>query len=100
VGSAYDGCITPRVRQPGPPVYRFFAWAPARGLTPSWLFAHTAITAATRIPGIVGYELDERTANAPRGAIVVGEGAGACSPANEPSPVRGALAQSTLYTAR
>ncbi|HYM55715.1 MAG TPA: N,N-dimethylformamidase beta subunit family domain-containing protein, partial [Solirubrobacteraceae bacterium] len=26
VGSAYDGCITPRVAQPGPPVYRFYPW--------------------------------------------------------------------------
>jgi N,N-dimethylformamidase beta subunit-like protein len=100
VGSAYDGCITPRVAQPGPPVYRLYAWAPAPGLQPRWLFANTGVTAATRIPGVVGYELDERARDAPRSTSVVGEGAGACALANEPSPVRGTLAQSTLYTAR
>jgi hypothetical protein len=100
VGSAYDGCITPRVAGPGPPVYRLYAWTPAPGLAPGWLFAHTGVSAATRIPGIVGYELDERTAESAHGAIVVGEGAGVCSPSGEPSPARGTRAQSTLYTAR
>ena len=31
VGSSYNGCITPRVQQPGPPVYRYYAWRPATG---------------------------------------------------------------------
>ena len=44
VGSAYNGCITPRVQQPGPPMYRYYAWAPAPGLEPRWLFAHTGVT--------------------------------------------------------
>ena len=100
VGSSYDGCITPRVRQPGPPVYRLYAWAPSPGLGPRWLFAHTGVSASTRVPGIVGYELDARTRAAPRGAVVVGEGGGVCSPNNDPAPARGTLAQSTLYTAR
>ncbi|HWX75267.1 MAG TPA: N,N-dimethylformamidase beta subunit family domain-containing protein [Solirubrobacteraceae bacterium] len=99
VGSAYDGCITPRVAQPGPPVYRFYSWAPALGLKPRWLFAQTGVTQAARIPGIVGYELDERTLASPPGTVVVGEGFGACAPQNEPAPVRGTLAQATLYTA-
>jgi hypothetical protein len=98
VGSAYDGCITPRVSQPGPPVYRYYAWSPSPGLRPSWLFAGTGITASTRIPGIVGYELDERTAASKAGTILVGSGAaGSCARASEPAPTRGSLAESTLY---
>jgi hypothetical protein len=100
-GSAYNGCITPRIAQAGPPVYRYYAWAPSPALTPAWLFAHSGVTASTRIPGIVGYELDERTPQSPRGTLVVGMGAGVpCQNEAEPSPVRGTLAQSTLYQAR
>ena len=29
VGSAYNGCITPRVARPGPPAYRYYSWTPA-----------------------------------------------------------------------
>jgi len=101
VGSAYNGCITPRVQQPGPPVYRYFAWTPAPTLEPRWLFAHSGVTAATRIPGIVGYELDQLTPAAPRGTQLVGSGEGVpCLSEDEPSSVRGRLAQTTLYTAR
>lgn len=99
VGSAYDGCITPRVSQPGPPVYRYYSWVPTT-LRPTWLFAHTGITSETGIPGIVGYELDERTPASPPGTEVVGEGTAPCGSEAEPSPVRGTLAQTTLYTAR
>jgi hypothetical protein len=100
VGSAYDGCITPRVAQPGPPVYRHYAWRPAAALHPAWLFAHSGVTASTGIPGIVGYELDQRTPATPPNTALVGSGAGACGAATEPSPVRGTVAESTLYTAR
>jgi hypothetical protein len=100
VGSAYDGCITPRVRQLGPPVYRLYPWVPAPGLKPGWLFAHTGVTPTTRIPGIVGYELDERALESPRSTVVVGEGFVPCAPGHEPAPVYGTAAQSTLYTAR
>jgi hypothetical protein len=41
------------MRQPGPTTYRYNPWPPVPGLKPSWLFARTGITAATRIPGIV-----------------------------------------------
>jgi hypothetical protein len=99
-GSAYDGCITPRVHRPGPPTYRYYEWTPAKGLKPPWLFAGTGVAASTRIPGIVGYELDERTSAAPAGTQVVGGGGGVCMPETEPSPVRGSEAQTTLYTAR
>ncbi len=100
VGSAYDGCITPRLAQGGPPVYRYYAWRPDPGLRPAWLFAHTGASATTVIPGIVGYELDERTSAAPAGTLVVGSGTGVrCQPETEPSPVRGMVAQSTLYEA-
>ncbi|HEV3284962.1 MAG TPA: N,N-dimethylformamidase beta subunit family domain-containing protein [Solirubrobacteraceae bacterium] len=101
VGSAYDGCITPRVRQPGPPVYRFYGWAPSPALRPSWLFAGSGVSASTLIPGIVGYELDERTIASPPGTSLVGTGATAtCSVAAEPSPTRGRVAETTLYTGR
>jgi hypothetical protein len=100
VGSAYDGCITPRLSQPGPPVYRYFDWRPSPGLKPSWLFADTGINPATRIPGIVGYELDEQTLATPVGTLLVGQGTEArCMSEGEPSPTRGTIAQSTLYKA-
>ncbi len=101
VGSAYNGCITPRVHRPGPPRYRYYAWTPSPRLQPSWLFARTGVTSATRIPGIVGYELDERTPASPPGTLLVG-GAGVvpCLGEDEPSPVHGMVAQTTLYRAR
>jgi hypothetical protein len=101
-GSAYAGCITPRLNVRGTPSYRYYAWSPAPGLSPSWLFAGTGITATTRIPGIVGYELDLRTADSPAGTRVVGAGTAPCMPAapGEPQPGPGQdLAQTTLYTA-
>jgi hypothetical protein len=100
-GSAYLGCITPRLRRPGPPTYRYYPWTPAPGLLPRWLFAHTRITAATRIPGIVGYELDERTAFTAPGTGVVGSGIAPCMAMREPGeplPVGLDFAQTTLYT--
>jgi hypothetical protein len=100
VGSAYNGCITPRVPGPGPPVYRYYAWAPSPGLRPSWLFAGTGVTASTRIPGIVGYELDQRTLATPPGTKLVGMGGATCMSTDEPSPTRGMVAESTLYEAR
>jgi hypothetical protein len=101
VGSAYNGCITRRVAQPGPPVYRYYAWTPSPELQPRWLFAHTAITASTRIPGIVGYELDQRTPATPAGTLLVGTGAQVpCLGEDEPSPIHGTVAESTLYRAR
>ncbi len=101
VGSAYDGCITPRVYRPGPPIYRYYAWTPSPGLQPAWLFAHTGITAASSIPGIVGYELDERTSASPSRTLVLGTGAGVpCMGEAEPAPVHGSVAETTLYRAR
>ncbi|HEX7610111.1 MAG TPA: N,N-dimethylformamidase beta subunit family domain-containing protein [Solirubrobacteraceae bacterium] len=100
-GSAYDGCITQRVQAPGPPAYRYYDWRPAPSLTPAWLFAGTGITAATRIAGIVGYELDERAPATPAGTAVLGGASEvACMPETEPSPIHGSAAESTLYTAR
>jgi hypothetical protein len=102
-GSAYVGCITPRVPGPGPPTYRYYSWAPDVPLAPSWLFAGTGITASTRIPGIVGYELDQTTPSSPAGTHVVGGGATPCMPAaaGEPHPGPGQdRAETTSYTAR
>ncbi len=101
-GSAYIGCITPRVSELGAPTYRYYPWIPARGLRPAWLFAHTGITARTVIPGIVGYELDTRTSRSPSGTEVLGSGSAPCmrSEPGEPTPPRGDnVAQTTLYTA-
>ena len=101
-GSAYLGCIAPRLNRPGPPVYRYYSWSPATPLQPSWLFAGTGVTAASRVPGIVGYETDQRTAASPLGVRLVGSGAVPCMPAaaGEPSPGPGQnLAETTLYTA-
>jgi hypothetical protein len=101
VGSAYDGCITPRVPGPGPPTYRYYSWRPSPALQPGWLFAHTGVTATSSIPGIVGYELDERTPSTPPGTLLVGVGSGAtCMAEGEPAPTHGTLAESTLYTAK
>ncbi len=101
-GSAYLGCITPRLARPGPPTYRYYPWIAQPAGGPSWLFAGAGISAATVIPGIVGYELDARTAASPRDTEVVGRGAASCMGAEKGEPVqrRGAdIAQTTLYTA-
>jgi hypothetical protein len=105
-GSAYLGCITPRVPQPGPPTYRYYPWAPLPDLQPAWLFVGTGITPETRIPGIVGYELDQLTPFPPPGTQLVGGGAAPCmhaasSEAGEPVPGPGEnLAQTSIYTTR
>ena len=102
-GSAYDGCITPRVQDLGPdhpPVYRYYAWRPDPSLQPSWLFARTGVGAGSEIPGIVGYELDQQTAQTPPRTRTIGSGTVPCQSEDEPSPVRGLTADTTLYTAR
>jgi hypothetical protein len=102
-GSAYVGCITPRLALRGPPTYSYYAWRPARNPRPRWLVRRTGIAPSTRIPGIVGYELDMRVRSSPRGMHVVGSGTASCMPpdAHDPRPGPGQdLAQTTLYTAR
>ncbi len=114
-GSAYLGCITPRLAAPGPPTYRYYAWAPAPTLRPRWLFAGTGITRFERIPGIVGYELDQRTRFSWPQTKLVGSGSAPCLSQSSPeggkptagpaipgaaTPGAGAgLAETTLYTA-
>lgn len=102
-GSAYVGCITPRLAETGPPTYRYYAWVPAPRLRPRWLYARTAMSATSVILGIVGYELDELTAASPPGTEVVGTGNAPCMgrEAGEPRPGRGyGQAQTTLYRTR
>src|SRR6202035_5386966 len=100
MGSAYNGCIPPRASQPGPPVYRYYPWSPAPALQPAWLFAATGITPSTSVPGIVGYELDQRTSASPPGTLLLGGAGGVpCMPETEPSPVHGTIAETSLYTA-
>ena len=100
-GSAYVGCITPRLAQAGPPVYRYYPWTPA-ALRPGWLFAGTGVSRSTAIPGIVGYELDQLVPASPSGARLIGGGHAACSTEpGEPQTHLGhnlRLAQSTLLT--
>jgi hypothetical protein len=104
--SAFLGCASPRVQQPGPTTYRYYAWAPVPGLQPSWLFARTGVTAATRIPGIVGYELDERTPLTPPGTRLAGGGTVPCAsfePHEPNEPVAGPgedRADTTIHTGR
>jgi hypothetical protein len=102
-GSAYLGCITPRLQGSGPPTYRYYSWVPTIDLRPQWLFAGTGITSSTLIGGIVGYELDMRTAASPPGTEVIGSGIAQCMGGERGKPVPGAdqnLAQTTLYRAR
>ena len=100
-GSAYVGCITPRLAVAGPPVYRYYGWSP-RALEPRWLFAGTGLAAGTVIPGIVGYELDQLTGDSPPGTRVLGEGHAPCSTeAGEPQARLAPnlrLAETTLRT--
>jgi hypothetical protein len=74
---------------------------PTPALKPAWLFAHTGIGPFTRIAGVVGYELDARSALSPAGTVSVGGAAIVpCGREGEPSPARGYGATSTLYRAR
>jgi hypothetical protein len=101
-GSAYVGCITPRLRVHGPPTYRYYAWEPGPSLDPRWLFAGTGITPRTRIRGIVGYELDARTRASPARTHLVGSGAALCMSSEPGEPIPGpgeGLAQTTIYAA-
>lgn len=104
-GSAYLGCITPRVPGPGPPTYRYYSWSAAPGLQPAWLFAHSGVSPGTSIPGITGYELDQRTPSSPPATQLLGSGSAVCMApgAREPGePVPGPgdhYAQTTIYTA-
>jgi N,N-dimethylformamidase beta subunit-like, C-terminal len=102
-GTAYIGCITPRLLVAGPPTYRYYPWIPAPGLQPAWLFRRTGVTVGTSIQGIVGYELDMRTPASTPGTRTIGSGVGACmaSERGEFTPAFGQnLAQTTLYNAR
>jgi hypothetical protein len=101
-GSAYLGCITPRLRRLGPPTYLYYPWFPAPDPRPTWLYAHIRMRPGTEIPGIVGYELDTITAASPPGTEVIGAGYAPCMgvEAGEPRPGRGDnIAQTTMYTA-
>ncbi len=64
-GSAYDGCITPRLAQRGPPVYRYYAWRPAPSLQPGWLFAGTGVTRVERDRGNRGLRARRARAGEP-----------------------------------
>jgi len=91
-GSAYVGCITARVPNRLKATYRLYAWSPAPGLSPPWLFAGTGFTPGARVMGILGYELDQRVAASPPGTQVLGSGSAPCM-----SGV--GLGQTTLYRA-
>jgi len=93
-GSGYENCITPRAPVSGRAVYHYYDWSPTASLSPAWLFAGTGLRAGQSIPGILGYELDRRSAGAPVGTLVVGGGSAPCQTGGS------GLGQSTLYRAR
>ncbi|HEX2016983.1 MAG TPA: N,N-dimethylformamidase beta subunit family domain-containing protein, partial [Solirubrobacteraceae bacterium] len=96
-GSAYVGCITPRVPTPGRAVYRYYDWTPDPARGPAWLFAGTGLSAGRAVHAILGYELDQRTAASPPGVAVLGGGRAPCQPGTAGPSARG---DTTLYRAR
>ena len=101
MGSAYDGCITPRLEVPGPPVYRYYAWRPAAALKPGGCSRGTGITRRDRDPGDRRLRARRaRAGHAARHASVLGSSEGVrCMPETEPSLFHGSAAETTLYTA-
>jgi len=95
-GSAYDGCITPRSKPTGPPDYRYFRWRPDPTLTPRWLFQGTGLTARSTVPGIAGYELDQRDSFTPPNVETVGESVDATC---RRIAHTGNIGETTLFTA-
>lgn len=93
-GSAYSNCITPRVRAPGVPTYRYYHWQPNPALQPAWLFQGTGLRPNSQIAGVVGYELDRVTPASPRDITTVGGGRAPCMTRGAPDN-----ADSTLYRA-
>lgn len=84
-GTAYARCVTPRVRRPRsrdgqllPHTNVYYAWMPSPRRRPRWLYRGTGFTRASRVRGIVGYEIDRTTPDTPRGTLVLGEGAARC----------------------
>ena len=94
-GTAWHECVTPRVPAVGRSVNHYYAWRPSAPLTPGWLFRGTGLTAAARVGGIVGYELDRTDANSPPGIQIVGSGTTPCQGNRPPLGV----SQTTLYRA-
>lgn len=76
-GTAFGGCITPRLPVRGSPAYDYFAWRPQPALFPRWLFRGTGLTPGSQVPGIVGYELDRVMPESPR-VLVLGTGRARC----------------------
>jgi hypothetical protein len=102
-GSAFVGCIDPRAAMTPRVFYRYYDWAPARAMSPRWLFAHTGLRPGSHVASILGYELDERVAATPAGTTLVGGGAAPCGIARTPGPrPLGApnIGATTLYEAR
>jgi hypothetical protein len=95
-GTTWGQCVTPRVLGTGSTTYHYYPWRPAASLKPDWLFKDTGFTAASTVPGIVGYEPDRVAAGSPAGVQVVGSGNTLCQ---RGGPALG-LGQSTLYTAQ
>ena len=102
-GDAFVGCINPRAGMSPRVFYRYYDWQPSPSLSPAWLFAHTGLTARSRVASILGYELDERVAATPATATLVGGGGAPCGIAHTqgPRPIEAPnRADTTLYTAR
>jgi hypothetical protein len=97
-GSAYLGCITPRLPMSGRAVYRYYDWSPAAPPGPSWLFAGTGLAPGVAVHGILGYELDQRTPASAPGVRVIGGGRAPCMSGGTAGS--SALGETTLYRAR
>jgi len=94
-GTAFNGCITPRL--PGAtPTYRYFPWIVAPS-APRWLLRGSGLGPGSTLPGIVGYELDSRSPLAPRDTVLVGYSQPIPCLHGEGGAVSGDLAQTTLY---
>ncbi len=76
-GSAYRGCITPRLTRPGPPAYRYYDWTPAPTAASAVAVRGQWRQSGTPVPGIIGYELDQQAGSSSR-VIRVGGGSARC----------------------
>jgi len=95
-GTAFAGCITPRL--PGsPPRYRYYPLT-ITAQSPRWLLHGSGLAAGATLPGIVGYELDDRSPYAPPGTAVVALSPPVpCLRGDGAAPLPGDLAEATLY---
>lgn len=95
-GTAFNGCITPRLGGV-PPRYAYYPLV-ISAQAPRWLLHGSGLQPGDELPGVVGYELDQRSPFAPAGTTVVGYSPPVpCLHGEGIVPVVGNTAQATLY---